>query len=75
MDGRIVPLPHMGVIVPAPEWHRLSTRLQRSGIAFKIKPTVRFPGQAGQHHTMFFEDPFGTAIEIKGFEDLRQVFA
>jgi extradiol dioxygenase family protein len=40
-----------------------------------IAATVRFAGERGQQHTMFFLDPFGNSIELKGFADLTKVFS
>jgi len=53
----------------------LSERLAEAGIAFDIPPVVRFPGQPGEQRTMFFFDPSGTPIEIKGFADFASVYA
>jgi hypothetical protein len=36
---------------------------------------VRFPGEAGEQWTMFFRDPSGNPIEIKGFADMARVFS
>jgi extradiol dioxygenase family protein len=35
---------------------------------------VRFEGQPGEQWTLFFLDPFGNPIEIKGFRTLDGVF-
>lgn len=34
---------------------------------FGIEPYIRFKGQTGEQATMFFLDPSGNAIEMKGF--------
>jgi uncharacterized protein len=40
-----------------------------------IRPGIRFPGEAGEQGTMFFNDPFGNPIEIKGFVEFEKLFA
>ncbi len=69
-----VPMPHFGLILSFEDWHALSKRLQAQGMAFIIEPHCRFAGQVGEQWTMFFCDPFGNPIEIKGFQDLRLIF-
>jgi extradiol dioxygenase family protein len=44
-------------------------------VSFVIEPTVRFAGQVGEQHTMFFLDPSGNALEFKAFVDDTKVFA
>jgi extradiol dioxygenase family protein len=70
----LVPMPHFGVILALPAWQALATRLQTHGMEFVIPPSVRFKGQPGEQWTMFFEDPFGNPIEIKGFESPEAVY-
>lgn len=72
----LVPMPHMGVILPMDEWKALAARLEARGdIAFDLKPHIRFAGQPGEQATMFFRDPSGNPIEVKGFSDLTDVYA
>lgn len=71
----MVPMPHLGVILQLDEWKALAGRLEESGVDFIIKPTVRFEGEPGEQWTMFFNDPFGNPIEVKGFRDLESVYA
>ena len=53
----------------------MAERLRSGGTAFVIEPYLRFAGEAGEQWTMFFRDPSGTAIEMKAFENLDQLFA
>ncbi len=39
-----------------------------------IAPTLRFEGAPGEQWTMFFRDPSGNPLEVKGFRDMDQVF-
>ncbi len=71
----MVPMPHLGVILQLDEWKALAGRLEEAGVDFIIKPTVRFEGEPGEQWTMFFNDPFGNPIEVKGFRDLESVYA
>ena len=70
----LVPMPHFGVILERRDWDALAARL-RDGIDFVIEPTVRFVGEPGEQATMFFLDPSGNPIEIKGFANLGSVYA
>ncbi len=72
-DSR-VPMPHLGVILALPEWQALALRLQQAGVAFVMPPQCRFAGAVGEQWTMFFRDPSGNPIEIKGFESLDDVY-
>ncbi|MEJ6004994.1 VOC family protein [Paucibacter sp. AS339] len=79
LTGRVgdhmVPMPHLGLILALPDWQALAARLQQAGVEFVIPPQLRFAGQAGEQWTMFFCDPFGNPIEIKGFASLETVFS
>lgn len=68
-------MPHFGAVLPLPEWLALSQRLQKHGVSFDIPPVIRFEGERGEQRTMFFADPSGNPIEIKGFADWDGVFA
>ena len=71
----LVPMPHVGLVLLLPAWRTLAARLQASGIDFVLPPQVRFEGQPGEQWTMFFCDPFGNPIEVKGFASAEAIFA
>ena len=70
----MVAMPHLGIILEMDDWKKLSERLKDAKIEFIIEPTLRFSGEAGEQSTMFFTDPSGNPIEVKGFADLDGVF-
>ena len=70
----MVAMPHLGVILEMPEWNALAKRLEEAQIEFIIAPTLRFAEEVGEQSTMFFTDPSGNPIEIKGFASLDSVF-
>jgi uncharacterized protein len=70
----LVPMPHFGLILQKDAWQALAERLQSRGVRFVIEPHLRFAGQAGEQWTMFFLDPFGNPIEVKGFASLETVY-
>ena len=70
----LVPMPHFGLILQKDAWQALAERLQSHGMRFVIEPHLRFAGQAGEQWTMFFLDPFGNPIEVKGFASLDTVY-
>ncbi len=71
----LVPMPHLGVILPKPDWDALAARLEAAGVDFVLRPFTRFAGEPGEQSTMFFRDPSGNPIEVKGFADMSGVFA
>lgn len=75
VDGVKVPMPHFGVVLPMNEWKQLAARLKEAKVEFVYGPTVRYAGEPGEQATLFFFDPSGNPIEIKGFENMDQVFA
>lgn len=75
VDGHDVPVPHFGLILTIPEFHKLADRLRAAGTEFVIEPYVRFEGEIGEQWTMFLLDPAGNAMEFKAFADDSQVFA
>jgi len=70
----IVSMPHLGVALQLDDWHKVAKRLEAVNTEFIIAPVGRFIGKAGEQYTMFFKDPSGNPIEIKGFKDLGTVF-
>lgn len=70
-----VPMPHLGVILKIGDWVVLRDRLIENNVKFVLPPSIRFPGAAGEQATMFFLDPAGNPIEIKGFADMASVYA
>jgi uncharacterized protein len=75
VGDHLVLMPHLGVVLPLDAWLALAKRLEAAGTAFDIPPVVRFEGEPGEQRTMFFLDPSGNPIEIKGFKDFEGVFA
>jgi extradiol dioxygenase family protein len=79
LTGRVgehlVPMPHFGLVLQKNNWHALADRLQAAHTPFVVAPHLRFEGQPGEQWTMFFMDPFGNPIEVKGFADLSTVYA
>ncbi|MDP3376073.1 MAG: VOC family protein [Hydrogenophaga sp.] len=75
VGDHLVPMPHFGLVLLLPQWLALAERLQAAGVAFVLPPQRRFAGQPGEQWTMFFYDPFGNPIEIKGFASLNDIYA
>ncbi len=71
----LVPMPHFGLVLALPDWQAMAARLQAANTDFLLAPQVRFEGLPGEQWTMFFCDPFGNPLEIKGFRDLEAVYA
>lgn len=75
VDGKDVPVPHYGVVLPWDEFHSFANHLKANSVHFIIEPYIRFEGQVGEQATMFFKDPAGNALEFKAFKDISQLFA
>ena len=71
----LVPMPHFGLVLQKDDWQAMAERLQAAGVAFVVPPQLRFAGQPGEQWTMFFLDPFGNPLEIKGFASLDTLYA
>ena len=70
----LVPMPHFGLVLELPDWQALAARLTAANTVFIMPPQLRFAGQPGEQHTMFFCDPSGNPMEIKGFASLKTLF-
>ena len=75
VGGIKVPMPHLGVVLELENWKLLADKLQTASVEFLLPPSVRFAGEPGEQWTMFFHDPSGNPIEVKGFADFDGVFA
>ena len=56
-------------------WRALADKLTAKGIDFILAPQIRFEGEPGEQSTMFFTDPAGNPIEIKGMASQNAAFA
>ena len=75
VGDHMVPMPHFGVVLPLDAWKELAQRLEARDTTFIIAPSVRFEGEPGEQWTMFFRDPSGNPIEVKGFADASGLFS
>jgi len=75
VGDHLVPMPHLGVVLELADWRALAERLVAAGADFVLPSQVRFEGRPGEQWTMFFRDPSGNPIEVKGFASLDAVYA
>lgn len=75
VGDQMVPMPHLGIVLPQEDWQALADRLLSCGMEFVLKPQTRFEGEPGEQSTMFFLDPSGNPIEVKGFKNINAVYA
>lgn len=75
VGDKLVPMPHFGIILEQPVWQKMADSLTAAGTEFVLAPQLRFEGLPGEQWTMFFLDPFGNPIEVKGFRSLADVYA
>ena len=74
VDGKMVPVPHFGVILDWQNFDLLSKKIKESKLEFVIEPYLRFEGKPGEQKTMFFQDPFGNSLEFKSFKSDDEIF-
>jgi len=75
VGDQMVPMPHFGLVLELPQWQAMAERLTAAGTEFVLPPQLRYPGEPGEQWTMFFCDPFGNPIEVKGFRSLDGLYA
>jgi uncharacterized protein len=75
VGDQLVPMPHFGLVLELPKWRAMAQRLQAAGTEFILAPQVRYPGQPGEQWTMFFCDPSGNPLEVKGFASMEGLYA
>lgn len=75
VGDHLVPMPHFGLVLLEPEWQAMAQRLRDAGTEFVLEPHLRYAGEPGEQWTMFFCDPFGNPIEVKGFRSLEGLYA
>ena len=75
VDGKSIPVPHFGVIVPWDEFDIFSKKLEENGIQFIIEPYTKFKNLPGEHKTLFFYDNSGNALEFKSFKNMDMLFS
>lgn len=76
VDGKVVPIPHFGVVLLMNDWENLAKRLEANPATDWVeKPMIRFKDEPGEQATLFIRDPSGNALEFKGFRSMEQVFA
>lgn len=73
VDGKSVPVPHFGVVLPWVDFEIFSNKLKNI-VDFVISPYLRFEGLPGEQKTLFFYDPAGNALEFKSFKNIDQLF-
>ena len=75
VGDHLVSMPHFGVVLELADWQALAQRLRGHGMPFVLEPHCRFEGLPGEQWTMFFRDPSGNPIEVKGLRSLATVYA
>ena len=75
VDGKDVPVPHFGVVLPWGAFHELATQLKQKNVNFIIEPYIMFEGLISDLGFAVIKDPSGNALEFKSFKDMKQLFA
>ena len=75
VDGKAVPVSHLGAVLGWNDWEELALSLQKQQITFLIEPYIRFKGLVGEQGTFFVLDPSGNGVEFKSFKSESAIFA
>jgi extradiol dioxygenase family protein len=75
VGDHLVPMPRFGVVLPQDDLTALAGRLEERQTDFILATYVRFKGELAEQWTMFFRDPSGKPIEVKGFAAESGIFA
>jgi extradiol dioxygenase family protein len=75
VDEDMVPVPHFGICLGAPQFHEVAARLKAARVTFLVEPHVRFAGKPGEQWTMFCKDPSGNNLEFKAMARPENLFA
>lgn len=75
VDGKEVPVPHFGIVLPWEDFHHFAEHLKSKQVKFEIEPFTRFKGKAGEQSALFFYDPSKNALEFKSFKNINQLFS
>ena len=59
-----VPVPHFGVCLTVPAFHKLARKLQKAKVSFLVEPHLRFTGAPGEQWTMFFKVSGGAGARL-----------
>ena len=68
VDGKHVPVPHYGVVLPWDIFNAFAENLKQKNVQFIIEPYIRFEGQVTKQETFFVEDPNLNVLEIKSLQ-------
>lgn len=74
VDGKAVPVPHFGIVLPWDKWEELANRIMEREYPMYIEPYVRFEGKPGEQGTFFLFDPCNNALEFKSFKEISNLF-
>jgi extradiol dioxygenase family protein len=64
-NPRAYPRHHGLTFLRMQDYLRLKDHVERLGIKFLVRPTVRFANTAHEHHTFMVVDPSGNVVEFK----------
>ena len=75
VDGKQVPVPHFGIVLPWAQWQTLAARFKQHQYPMYIEPYTRFEGKPGEQGTFFLFDLSKNALEFKTFKNIKDLFA
>lgn len=64
-NPRAYPRHHGLTFLRMEDFARMKEHVERLGIEFLVRPALRFPNTAHEHHTFMVADPSGNVVEFK----------
>lgn len=64
-NPRAYPRHHGLTFLRLEDFFRVKHHVERRGVEFLVRPTLRFAGSAHEHHTFMVADPSGNVVEFK----------
>lgn len=64
-NPRAYPRHHGLTFLRMDDYTRMKEHVERLGIPFVVRPALRFPKTAHEHHTFMVSDPSGNVVEFK----------
>lgn len=68
-NPRAYPRHHGLTFLRLEDYERIRQHLEKTGVKFLMRPTLRFANTPSEHHTMMLVDPSGNVVEFKCYRE------
>jgi uncharacterized protein len=73
-DPRAYPRHHGLTFLRMEDFSRMKDHVEQLGIPFVVRPALRFPKSAHEHHTFMVADPSGNVVEFKCYVEAENSY-